>query len=69
MRKFIEKYSYFYGSAIALTLIIWSYVELNFYSNYVQGDVYLIWTVYIFPWVIIAMIWYHYYITKIKNKK
>lgn len=68
MREFIKKYSYFYGSAIALALIIWSCVEPGFYNNYIDGNVYLIWTVYVFPWVVLVMLWIHYYVNNIKNK-
>lgn len=66
--RFIKKYSYFYGTVIALALIIWSYVEPNFYQNYIQGEIFLIWTVYILPWVILVAIWYHFYLTKIKKR-
>lgn len=56
--SWITKFLYSFGSYIAisicLTLIVWSYVEPNFYRQYINGDPFLIWTVYILPWVIIA---------------
>ena len=56
----IHKLSYVLGIAICLTLILWSYIEEDFYSNYIQGEWFLIWTVYIFPWVIIGVTIWHY---------
>jgi hypothetical protein len=57
--SWITKFLYNFGSyiaiAICLTLIVWSYVEPNFYDTYINGEIYLIWTVYIFPWVVIAV--------------
>jgi len=55
MKNFLAKYGVFFAGAIALTLIIWSYVEPDFYS-YVEGNGFLIWTAYILPWVIIVAV-------------
>ena len=54
MTNFLYNYGSYFSIAICLALIIWSYAERNFYSNYIDGNVYLIWSVYILPWVIIA---------------
>ena len=57
--NFITRFLYNFGSyiaiAICLTLVVWSFVERDFYSNYIAGDVFLIWTVYVLPWVIIIV--------------
>jgi len=50
IHQFIHKFSYIAGIAICLTLILWSYIEDGFYRNYIAGDWFLIWTVYILPW-------------------
>lgn len=53
--KFLYNFGTYIAIAICLTLIVWSYVEPNFYKQYIHGDPFLIWTVYIFPWVIIVV--------------
>jgi hypothetical protein len=53
--RLLNNWSSYFSIAICLTLILWSYIEEGFYDNYIDGNGYLIWTVYIFPWVIIAM--------------
>lgn len=59
LTKFLYNYGSYFSIAICLALIIWSYVEPNFYSNYINGELYLIWSVYFLPWVIIIanIIW------------
>lgn len=66
--RFIKKYSYFYGTAIALGLIIWTYAEPNFYHNYIRGEIFLIWTAYVFPWAVLFVIWYQFYKSKVKKR-
>jgi hypothetical protein len=64
--KFINILSYIGSIGIMLTLILWSYIEQDFYNNYIQGNIGLVIVVYIFPWVvIIANIW-HYVINNRK---
>jgi hypothetical protein len=53
--RFLNAFGSYVAIAICLTLIVWSYAEKGFYDNYVSGEVFLIWTVYVFPWVIIAV--------------
>jgi hypothetical protein len=76
--KFLNRFGMYFAIAICLTLIIWSYVEKDFYVDsidslpdsptwgqfwYFVGDVigyiFMKWTIYIFPWVIIGanIIW------------
>lgn len=70
MRRIIlDNVTYILAILIASTLIVWSYVEEGFYTNYVEGEPYLFWTVYIFPWVIIFANVLHYFISRYKRKK
>ncbi len=57
--KFLNNWGSYFSIAIALTLILWSYIEEGFYDNYINGEPFLVWTVYILPWVIIVanIIW------------
>lgn len=57
--RLLYHYGSFFSIAIALALIIWSYVERGFYSNYINGDLYLIFAVYVVPWLVIIanIIW------------
>jgi hypothetical protein len=57
--RLLYNFGSFFSIALALALIIWSYVERGFYKNYVAGEPYLVWTVYILPWVVIIanVIW------------
>lgn len=68
--KFLNKYGSFGAIALCLTLIIWSYVEPNFYEQYIAGSGYLVWTVYVFPWVIIVanLAWQFNWVDKLRNK-
>ncbi len=56
--SWLTKFLYGFGSYIAIALMLvfigWTYFEEGFYSRYVAGDVFLIWTCYILPWVIIV---------------
>jgi hypothetical protein len=53
--RLLNNWGSYFSIAICLTLILWSYLEEGFYNNYISGEPFLVWTVYIFPWVIIAM--------------
>ena len=45
--------------ALAITAILWSYLEPGFYVDYIKGNFYLLWTMYIFPWVILIAVTLH----------
>jgi hypothetical protein len=68
--KFLNKYGSYGSIAICLTLIVWSFVEPNFYSQYISGEPYLVWTVYVLPWIIIIanLAWQFKWVDKIRNK-
>jgi hypothetical protein len=64
IHQLIHKFSYIAGIAICLTFILWSYFEDGFYDNYISGNPFLIWTVYVFPWVVVILTLWHYFKTK-----
>jgi hypothetical protein len=66
IHQLIHKLSYIAGIAICLTLILWSYIEDGFYENYIQGEWFLVWTVYGLPWVVIGLTVAHYILNRKK---
>ena len=68
--KFLNKYGSYGAIAICLTLIIWSFAEENFYDEYISGSAYLVWTVYILPWVIIVanLAWQFKWVDKLRDR-
>jgi len=52
--KFLDRFGCYIAVALMLVFILWTYLEPGFYDNYVAGDVFLIWTCYFLPWVIIV---------------
>jgi len=66
--KNLNAITYILAILMCLILIIWSYAEEGFYRDYIKGSIYLVWTVYILPWVIIGANIAHYVITKRSDK-
>lgn len=55
LTRLLNSYGSYLAILLCLTLIGWSYIEDGFYDNYINGEIFLIWTVYVFPWVIILV--------------
>lgn len=47
---------------LSVTMICWSYIEEGFYTQYIAGSPWLIWSVYVFPWLILLVISYLLYL-------
>ena len=61
--EIFKKATYFLGSMIAVGMILWSFLEENFYTEYVEGHFPLHLVVYGLPWAMLFAIWYHFYLT------
>jgi hypothetical protein len=61
LTKLLYHFSSYISIVLCLVFIAWSYIEPNFYDKYVKGELYLIWTVYALPWLIILanILWLH----------
>ena len=53
LTRLLNSYGSYFSMLLMVVFIVWTYVEPDFYSRYVKGELFLIWTCYVLPWIIL----------------